>query len=91
MRIKDPTIFVPLLLVGGSILLSMVLTIPNSMVSIDPALLFALMFIVILAIWSALNRWEGDRQLTRTQSESRTLRPHTPDQKKRNPNESEAK
>jgi len=84
MGIKDPTIFVPLFLVGGSILLGMVLTILNSMVSIDPGLLFALMFNVILATWSALNRWEGDQQLRRIQSESCSLGPDAADQKRRN-------
>jgi len=43
MRIKDPVVHVPPLLVGGSILVSIAFTILNSVVSIDPALVFAAM------------------------------------------------
>ena len=31
-------------------------------VYIDEALVFVLTFIAILGVWSALNRWEGERQ-----------------------------
>jgi len=84
MRIKDRIILVPLLLVGGSFLVSIAFTILNSMVYIDPALVFAAMLIVILAAWSVLNRWEGERQLRRIQSESSKVAPDATDQERRN-------
>lgn len=60
LRMKDPGVIIPVLLVGGSIVLSTVLTALNSVVYIDPALVFVLMWFAILAAWSVLNRWEGD-------------------------------
>jgi len=82
--IKDPVIFVPLLLVGGSILVSIAFTILNSIMSIDPVLIFAVMLIAVLATWSALNRWEGERQLRRIKSESSKLAQDAPEQERRN-------
>jgi ABC-type transport system involved in cytochrome bd biosynthesis fused ATPase/permease subunit len=84
MRIKDRIIFLPLLPVGGSILVSIAFTILNSMVYIDPALVVAAMLIVILAVWSVLNRWEGERQLRRIQSESSKLGQDATEQERRN-------
>jgi len=82
MRIKDRIIF--LLLVGGSILVSIAFTILNSTVYIDPALVFAAMLFVILAAWSVLNRWEGERQLRRIRSESSKLGQDATKQERRN-------
>jgi len=84
MRIKDLVVHVPPLLVGGSILVSIAFTILNSVVSIDPALVFAAMLIVILAAWSVLNRWEGERQLRRIRSASSKLAQDAPEQEGRN-------
>jgi len=82
---KVPAILVPLLLLGGSIAVGTVLTILNAVVYIDPAVVFAVMFIAILAAWSVLNRWEGECQLRRITSGSSKLTPDAPEQERRNP------
>ena len=70
---------------GGSIMLAVLLTILNAVIYIDPALVFILMVVAILVLWSLWNRWEGDKQRQRIESKSHTLGPDAAEQERLNP------
>jgi hypothetical protein len=79
---ENPDIVIVALFAGGSIVLAVLLTIVNSVVYVDPAPVLILRFAAILALLSLWNRWEGDNQRRRIESESHKLGPDAPQQER---------